>query len=145
MEDYAEGFCRGEQGFGPFWDQVLGYWKESLEKPEKVLFLRYEDMKEETELYVKKVAEFVGFPFSKEEESQGVVAEILEVCSLRSLSGLEVNRSGKLMAIIDNKRFFRKGEVGDWVNHLTPSMAERIMKIIEQKFSGSGLTFKYHK
>ncbi|XP_062079358.1 cytosolic sulfotransferase 15-like [Humulus lupulus] len=145
MEDYVDKCCRGEQGFGPFWDQVLGYWKESLEKPEKVLFLRYEDMKGETEVRVKKIAEFVGFPFSAEEESQGVVGEILELCSLRNLRDLEVNKSGKFMPNFDNKCYFRKGEVGDWVNHLSSSMAERIIKIIEEKLSGSGLKFKYQE
>jgi hypothetical protein len=32
--------------------------------------------------------------------------------------------------------------VGDWGNHLTPSMAERFWKIVEEKLDGSGLTFK---
>ncbi|KAK6228573.1 hypothetical protein SCA6_000913 [Theobroma cacao] len=39
LEECFEQFCRGEEAFGPFWDHVLRYWKESLEKPNKVLFL----------------------------------------------------------------------------------------------------------
>lgn len=45
MEEYGEKFCEGEVGFGPFWNHVLGYWKERLERQEKVLFLKYEDLK----------------------------------------------------------------------------------------------------
>ena len=61
-----ESFCKGESEFGPYWDHVLGFWKASLEKPEKVLFLKYEDMVEDTASHVKRLADFVGFPFSDE-------------------------------------------------------------------------------
>ena len=142
MESYIDKFCEGEQGFGPFWDHVLGYWKESLKNPEKLLFLKYEDMKEDTLVQVKRIAEFIGFPFSKEEEGKGAIVEILNLCSLRNLSDLEVNKSGKFMPNFDNKSYFRKGEVGDWINHLSSSTAERVNKVIEEKLNGSGLTFK---
>ncbi|CAL5416724.1 unnamed protein product [Camellia sinensis] len=38
IEDVFDMFCRGVCLRRPFWDHVLGYWKESLEKPQKVLF-----------------------------------------------------------------------------------------------------------
>ncbi|KAF3434251.1 hypothetical protein FNV43_RR25354 [Rhamnella rubrinervis] len=142
MEEYAEKFCEGEVGFGPFWDHILGFWKESLEKPEKVLFLKYENLKEDPVFHVKKLAEFVGFPFSLEEEKQGVVEEIIKLCSLKNLKELEVNKNGKFMPNFRNKSYFRKGEVGDWVNHLSPSMVERLKKVMQEKLSNSGLTFK---
>ncbi|KAH7536714.1 hypothetical protein FEM48_Zijuj03G0015600 [Ziziphus jujuba var. spinosa] len=69
MEEYGEKFCEGEVGFGPFWNHVLGYWKERLERQEKVLFLK-------------------------------------------------------------NKRYFRKGEVGDWVNHPSQSTEEQLNKAL---------------
>ncbi|XP_077215553.1 cytosolic sulfotransferase 15-like [Tasmannia lanceolata] len=34
-------FCIGVSIFGPYWDHVLGYWKASLERPERVLFLKW--------------------------------------------------------------------------------------------------------
>ncbi|MBA0671637.1 hypothetical protein Goklo_029376 [Gossypium klotzschianum] len=45
LEDCFEMFCRGEEGFGPFWDHALGYWNMSIEKPSNVLFMRYEELK----------------------------------------------------------------------------------------------------
>lgn len=38
--------------------------------------------------------------------------------------------------------FFRKGGVGDWVNHLTPSMQKDFKNWWNEKFSGSGLAFE---
>ncbi|XP_071902769.1 cytosolic sulfotransferase 15-like [Coffea arabica] len=45
MEDAFESFCKGVQAFGPFHDHVLGYWRECLARPDKIIFLRYEDLK----------------------------------------------------------------------------------------------------
>ncbi|KAL0284485.1 UNVERIFIED_CONTAM: Cytosolic sulfotransferase 15 [Sesamum angustifolium] len=56
---------------------------------------------------------------------------------------LEVNKSGYAGgAPIKNSSLFRKGEVGDWINHLTPAMAERVKNLMESKFQDSGLIFK---
>jgi len=123
---------------------MMGYWKMSLEWPSKVLFLKYEDLTEDTVVHLKRVAEFVGLPFTEEEEEAGVIEEIAKMCSLKTLKDLEVNKSGKIALTIEfeNRSFFRKGEVGDWVNHLTPSMVDRLNSIIQEKMSPFGLEFK---
>ncbi|XP_062114755.1 cytosolic sulfotransferase 14-like [Humulus lupulus] len=169
IEDCVDEFCRGEFVFGPYWDHVFGYWKASLERAEKVLFLKYEEMKEDTFGQAKRVAEFIhradhwagwssykaflpvqchnrvsftGLPFSQEEESDGVVEQILEMCSLSKLKDLDVNKHGQVRPNVENKIYFRKGQVGDWMNHLTPSMVERVSMVTKEKLSGSGLSFK---
>ncbi|KAK6116885.1 hypothetical protein DH2020_049376 [Rehmannia glutinosa] len=75
-------FCQGIYPYGPFWDHMLGYWNAHLKNPEKVLFLKYEDLKGDIALYIKKIAEFLGCPFSVEEEKQGLVEEIAEAMQL---------------------------------------------------------------
>ncbi|KAL0447534.1 UNVERIFIED_CONTAM: Cytosolic sulfotransferase 14 [Sesamum latifolium] len=142
IDEAFDMFCQGIQSFGPFWDHMLGYWNAHLKNPEKVLFLKYEDLKEDISSHVKKIAEFMGFPFSAEEENQGMMEQISRLCSFENLKNLEVNKSGNLHGLMKNSSFFRKGEVGDWVNYLTPEMAERIKNLMESKFQGSGLIFK---
>ncbi|OWM90053.1 cytosolic sulfotransferase 15-like [Punica granatum] len=142
MEEFFDNFCQGIDGYGPFWDHMLGYWKASQERPEKVLFLKYEDLKEDTAGNLKRISEFMGVPFSEEEERNGVVEEIVKMCSLSSLKELEVNKTGRSISSFEDKSYFRKGEVGDWVNYISPSMAERLKNIMEETLSPFGLTFR---
>ncbi|PSS24373.1 Cytosolic sulfotransferase [Actinidia chinensis var. chinensis] len=106
------------------------------------MFLRYEDLKDNPILHMKRLAEFIGVPFSVEEEKEGLIEEILRLCSINNLRELDVNKTGKTGSLLVNKTLFRKGEVGDWVNYLTPEMVERLDKIIKEKMDGFGLTFK---
>ncbi|XP_019094947.1 PREDICTED: cytosolic sulfotransferase 1-like isoform X2 [Camelina sativa] len=141
LEAMFESFCSGVSFYGPFWDQVSSYWSGSLEDPDHILFLRYEEMKEDPYAQLKRLAEFLSCPISEEEEHSGIVEEILELCSLRSLSSLEINKTGKTSNGVDYKFFFRKGEVGDSKNYLTPEMEDKIDKIVQEKLEGTGLNF----
>ncbi|KAF5763986.1 putative steroid sulfotransferase [Helianthus annuus] len=141
IEEVFEKFCEGISLCGPFWDHVLGYWKESLKNPEKIYFLTYEEMKEQPDLHLRKLADFLGCPFSSKEEEERVVDAILDICSFDKLSNLKVNKEGKLPSGESNNAYFRNGQVGDWKNYLTAEMAQRLEKICEEKFDGSGLKF----
>ncbi|GMJ00057.1 sulfotransferase 16, CORONATINE INDUCED-7, SULFOTRANSFERASE 16, ARABIDOPSIS SULFOTRANSFERASE 5A [Hibiscus trionum] len=144
LDEAFELFCEGQCFYGPYWDHVLGYWKASLEHPDKILFLKYEEMRGDTVVYVKKLAEFINYPFSSEEQENGVPEKIVKMCSFEKLSNLEVNKTGVYgelgTGFVENKTYFRKGEVGDWKNCLTPEMAARLDQITMQKLSGSGLS-----
>ncbi|XP_023754049.1 cytosolic sulfotransferase 5 [Lactuca sativa] len=137
-------FCDGVSEYGPFWEHVLGYWKASQESPDKILFLKYEDMKREPSAELKKLAAFMGMSFTAAEEEGGVVEEIVKLCSFENLSNLEVNKGGvqkfNTQLKVENRDFFRKGKVGDWKNYLTEEMRERIDSITETKLKDSGLS-----
>uniref|UniRef100_A0ACD5ZPE7 Uncharacterized protein n=1 Tax=Avena sativa TaxID=4498 RepID=A0ACD5ZPE7_AVESA len=140
IEDAFELFCDGRAICGPQWRHVAGYWEASQRMPEKVLFLRYEEMLREPEDKVRKLAEFMGCAFSDEEVATGVVKDIVDLCSIDALKNMEVNKTGSQM-YVKNETFFRKGVAGDWSNHMTAAMAERLDKIVEEALRGSGFTF----
>ncbi|XP_074270373.1 flavonol sulfotransferase-like [Silene latifolia] len=142
FEDLFDDFCAGRTIHGPFFEHVITYWKMSLEYPEKVLFLKYEDLKDDPKHYLKRVAEFIGMPFTPFEESQSVIDQIIEFCSFGNMKELEVNKSGVINKFFEKKSFFRKGEVGEWRNYFTPPMVEKITKLMEEKLEGTGLSFK---
>ncbi|CAL5030907.1 unnamed protein product [Urochloa decumbens] len=142
VERAAELFCDGLSPFGPYWDHVLGYWRAHLAHPEKVLFFRYEEMQRDPAAHVRRLAEFVGLPFDVGEEEDGVVAAIVRMCSFEHMSGLKATKHGSMMTKdgpIANSLFYRRGVVGDWVNHLSPEVARRIDAITQARFMGSGL------
>uniref|UniRef100_A0A0A9ATH3 Sulfotransferase n=1 Tax=Arundo donax TaxID=35708 RepID=A0A0A9ATH3_ARUDO len=142
-------FHNGCSSFGPFWDHYLQYWKESLERPQEVLFLKYEEIVVDPLKIVRKLANFLSFPFTEEEERGGVVQEVVTLCSFDVLSSLDVNQTGGVeraggkvfIVFIEYSSLFRKGKLGDWINHMSKEMGEKLDILVEEKFKGSGLKF----
>ncbi|KAL3840914.1 hypothetical protein ACJIZ3_025505 [Penstemon smallii] len=138
-------FCQGKVALGPYLDHVLGFYKASTDNPDKFLFLKYEEVKGDTVYYVKKLADFMDMSFTDEEEAEGLPQKIAKLCSFEDMSNLEVNKNGKTHLIgpyeVDNSAYFRKGQIGDWKNYLTPEMVDRIDRLEEEKLKGSGFKF----
>nr|GMD35768.1 flavonol 3-sulfotransferase-like [Ipomoea batatas] len=145
LQEAFHRFSRGVSPFGPYWDHVAAYYNVSVQFPDKVLFLRYEDLKTYTVVHVKKLAAFLGQPFSEEEENEGAVQKIIDLCSFEKLRNLEVNKDGLQHVtmseeiVIRHSTYFRRGEVGDWKTHLTQEMKEVLDQITEEKFKELGL------
>uniref|UniRef100_A0ACD5ZF60 Uncharacterized protein n=1 Tax=Avena sativa TaxID=4498 RepID=A0ACD5ZF60_AVESA len=135
-------FCDGVFPFGPIWDHMAEYWKESVARPDEVMFLRYEHLKEDTLGSVKQLAEFLGCPFTVEEVAGGVPEAVVALCSMDQMRDVRANRDGEhgVSWKFKNSAFFRKGEVGDWNELMTPEMARRIDATVEEKLRGSGLS-----
>ncbi|KAL6613764.1 hypothetical protein ACP70R_036034 [Stipagrostis hirtigluma subsp. patula] len=145
LENAFNMFCEGISPFGPFWDHCLEYWRESTARPSTVLFLRYEELMSEPVKHVKRLAEFLGVPFTSKEEEDGIPDEVVKLCSFDKLSGLKVNQTGHFVqtenVVIGKSVFFRRGSVGDWVNHMSQEMGRKLDYIMEEKLKGSGLVF----
>ncbi|KAM0949997.1 putative Sulfotransferase domain, P-loop containing nucleoside triphosphate hydrolase [Dioscorea sansibarensis] len=54
----------------------------------------YEELKSDTAGSLRKLADFMGYPFTEEEERDGILEKILDMCSFESLRNLEVNKNG---------------------------------------------------
>ncbi|VAH38399.1 unnamed protein product [Triticum turgidum subsp. durum] len=146
LDDAFSMFCEGFSPFGPFWDHYLQYWKESLARPQEVMFLKYEEIVSDPLTVVRKLASFLDVPFTEEEEKSGVVDQVVSFCSFESLRNLDVNKTGGAeraggKIFIQHSSLFRKGKVGDWVNHMSEEMGEKMDRLVEEKFKGSALEF----
>ncbi|CAN1220547.1 Cytosolic sulfotransferase 1 [Linum perenne] len=143
LDRAVESFCTGAIPFGPYWDHMLEYYEQSKTSPEHVMFVKYEDLHRDTKLHVRQLAKFMGRPFGDgddvggEEEDDVEVEKVIWRSSFDRLKGLDANKTG-----MTSDLYFRRGEVGDWRNHLTPEMAKRIDDITRVKFRGCGLYLK---
>ncbi|CAL5442432.1 unnamed protein product [Camellia sinensis] len=76
---------------------------------------------------------------------EGTTEKIVNLRSFENLSNLDVNKTRKhcpgSAVEMDSNRYFRKGKIGDWKNHLTVEIAEEMDWITEQKFGKYGLTY----
>ncbi|EEE68431.1 hypothetical protein OsJ_26803 [Oryza sativa Japonica Group] len=139
FSEVHEAFCNGICMGGPAWDNILEFWYASNAEPTRVLFLTYEKVLQDPCDAVKKLAQFLGQPFSGAEEEAGVVTEIADLCSIDNLRNQKANKYGSIGGKISHESFFRKGMAGDWTNHMTLEMAERLDSILREKLDGSGL------
>ncbi|CBI25407.3 unnamed protein product, partial [Vitis vinifera] len=123
-----------------FFNKPLGFsvlWTWFMRSSASLLFLTYEELKEDPEKHVKRLAEFLGCSLASSE-----IKEIVKKSSYQRLRNLDVNQNGSEKVHwsgIGFGSFFRQGVVGDWKNHLSPEMVQRLDQIASQKFEGSGL------
>lgn len=145
LEEAFELFCNGVSHYGPYWNHALEYWKASLDHPHNILFIKYEDLTRDPSINVKKLARFIGKPFAIDEERNGMVEEIVRLCSFEHLSKLKINTKlnpRRANFDVKNKDFFRKGVVGDGKKKLSEEMINRIDRITEEMLLGTGLSFQ---
>ncbi|KAL6851879.1 hypothetical protein ACP4OV_020064 [Aristida adscensionis] len=145
LENAFNMFCEGVSPFGPFWNHCLEYWRESTTRPGTVLFLKYEELMSEPVRCVKRLAEFLGVPFTVKEEQDRIPDDVVKLCSFNQLSGLKIHQTGEFVrnenVVIERSVFFRRGKVGDWVNHMSQEMGRKLDYIVEDKLKGSGMMF----
>ncbi|KAI4321323.1 hypothetical protein MLD38_034720 [Melastoma candidum] len=142
LQDLVEKFCSGVVPYGSYYNHVLEHWKESLERPDKVLFVSYEELKADQKKQIKRIAKFLSQPFHGNDED-GVVEEIVRSCSFKSMSEYEANKSreeAEWLGLPYNA-FFRKGEVGDHKNYLNEEMIEKINRKTVKKFHDAGFMY----
>ncbi|CAN1784377.1 Cytosolic sulfotransferase 5 [Linum perenne] len=141
LERAVESFCSGMVAYGPFYEHVLEYWEQSNRSPDKVMFIKFEDLHYDPKPHVRKLAAFLK-PFG-EGDDDAQVENVIWRSSFDRLKDLDVNKTGKSFPAVNphltNDLFFRRGEVGHWRNHLMPEVAKRFDDITRMKFQSCGL------
>jgi hypothetical protein len=106
--------------FGPWHWHVSSALEQQEKFPEKVLFLRYEDLRKDP---AKKIAEVLEFCRINTSISAGEIAERTSFSKLRSTE----EKGGSRSMDASGNFFFRKGESGDWKNHLSAADEEFLL------------------
>ena len=125
---WSQMFLEGYSGYySPFWKHMESYYQS---KYENIIFLKYEDMKEDLNSKINVVSKFIGFKtYSEEEKTQ--LEQHLSVKNFKSCATLNKAKLIEHMENIGSSKpegsvgFVRKGIVGDWVNYFSDDMAAK--------------------
>ncbi|CAM6031280.1 unnamed protein product [Sphagnum compactum] len=107
-----------------------------------LLFLKYEDMKEDLPSIIVKCAEFLNTGVTLNDD------QIQEICDHLKFDKMQKNPAVNLEPIIGKQeespgKFIRKGQIGDWKNYMNDKISNQFDEWIDKKFSNTGLVFKY--
>nr|GME20873.1 cytosolic sulfotransferase 17-like [Ipomoea batatas] len=140
LEEAVEKFCRGIVPCGPYYEHVLGYRMANLKNPNKVFFVTYEELKNDTNTHVQRLVEFLGCPFAKEDKK---VEEIVKSCSFEILSNHKVNKSEDFRPWfpVPNNSFFRQAAMGDHKKYLSEEAIQKIDALTREKFHKCGFIY----
>ncbi|NXT32238.1 ST1B1 Sulfotransferase, partial [Pelecanoides urinatrix] len=135
---YLEEFMAGRVAYGSWYDHVRGYWERRKDHP--ILYLFYEDLKEDLRREIAKVAQFLGRDLP--EAALDTIAQHTSFEAMRD--NPTTNYSTVPSHLMDQgiSPFMRKGTAGDWKNHFTVAQSERFDQDYAQKMSGTDLRFR---
>ena len=104
-----------------------------------ILFIKYEDMKENLRGAVETVAQFIGYHLTAD-----VVESICEQTTFESMRNNDAaNRSWMKDMLTEGSTFMRKGEVGDWRNHFSEEQSTKLDREYSARITGTGLDFRF--
>ncbi|XP_053216757.1 sulfotransferase 1C2-like [Podarcis raffonei] len=137
-DEFLENFLAGKLAWGSWFDHVCGWWGAKDRHP--ILYLFYEDMKEDPAREIRKVAQFLGLQLPDPVVNQIVQHTMFENMKLNPMT----NYSSVPSLIFDQtvSPFMRKGTVGDWKEHFTVAQSERFDDACERLLEGSNLIFR---
>ena len=119
--------------WGNWLEDFLEFWREAQRRPDQLLFISWEELVEDTETTVRKLADFIGL---------GDLDEMVIEDTVASLAFVE---SKKLLETELGPNWHRKGVVGDHVNaNFTPEMLDRIEKELIEPARKAGMYLPPH-
>jgi hypothetical protein len=142
FEDFCELFLKGKVPLGPIWNHILGFWTRRHEP--NILFLKYEDLKKDLECAIRKTSAFLGKTLTEADVS--TLANHLSFKNMKknpsvNLEPIMAKKNGPEFVQTEDLSFIRRGEVGDWKNHMTPEMASCFDAWTEENIRGTELSF----
>ncbi|NWT40774.1 ST1B1 Sulfotransferase, partial [Chroicocephalus maculipennis] len=135
---YLEEFMAGRVAYGSWYDHVKDYWERRKDHP--ILYLFYEDLKEDLRREIAKMAHFLG-----QELPEATLDAITQHTSFEAMrDNPTTNYSMVPSHFMDQgiSPFMRKGTTGDWKNHFTVAQSERFDQDYMQKMSDTDLRFR---
>lgn len=150
FDEYFELFLNGHIPYGDYFDHIRR-WHEN-KRNGNVLFLTYEDMLQDPGNAILQVARFISDSDHDYEQvltsdNNSILDKVIENTTFKNMKDMPVViRSATSTSCGDASldtgvrvNFFRKGVVGDWMNHFSSDQVYRLDKKMSEKWTGTGL------
>lgn len=137
-DSFLEKFMAGEVSYGSWYQHVREWWE--LRHTHPILYLFFEDMKEDPKREIRKILEFLGRSLPEE-----TVDHIVRHTSFKEMKNNRMaNHSTVPAEIMDHSisPFMRKGITGDWKTMFTVAQNERFDADYAEKMAGCSLEFR---
>jgi len=147
FDGFLNAFLSGVCGYYcPYMPHITGFWNKRHEP--NILFITYEEMKQDITSVIRKTCSFLGKPLNSEQIEK--LAKHLQFDAMKDNPAVNKEDVQKLLDVTfpeDNAKvtgkFMRKGQVGDWMNKLTSDQLARMEKWEEDQLQGSDFKFTY--
>ena len=132
-EHWLDSFLAGNIQRGDWFDHVLSWWNHR--QSENILFLRFEDMKNNFDHVLDSLCEFLGY------ELEDRVKQVIR--DKTTFNKMKKDEFSSLHEIPELGSFFRKGQIGSWKDRFTVAQSEVFDRQYDERMHDSGLDFQF--
>ncbi|XP_065177512.1 amine sulfotransferase-like [Sycon ciliatum] len=139
--EFVDLFLGGKVESGCWFDFVRTWYECAASKDERVLYVRYEDMKQKPREVIQQVADFLELPID-----EAIIDLTIEKSSFAKMQkDNHANMSWRKEEFRANAEpFMRKGTVGDWKNHFSDEEQNKhFNEIFTEKLAGTKVESLY--
>ncbi|XP_033003555.1 sulfotransferase 1C4 [Lacerta agilis] len=137
-EEFFQKYIDGKVLWGSWYDHVKGWWE--AKNKYRILYLFYEDIKENPRCEIQKILHFLEKDLEKEVLDKIIHYTQFEVMKDNPMANYTFMPQEILNHSISP--FMRKGTVGDWKNHFTVAQNEKFDAEYKKNMAGTSLTFR---
>jgi hypothetical protein len=131
-EHWLQMYMEGRVQRGDWADHVLSWWEHR--DADNIFFLRYEDLREDFDATVARIAAFLDYPLPPE-----LLATIREKTSFQVMKQDDFSNMHEIQELT---QFFRRGQVGSWKDIFTDEQSERFDTWLRGRLDGTELEFR---
>ncbi|XP_043231237.1 luciferin sulfotransferase-like [Amphibalanus amphitrite] len=138
VDQYAELYMADRCISTPFFSNVLQAWKQRNHP--NMLFVTFEEMKQDLRGVINRVAAHLGKQLTEKQLEQ--LERHLSFESMKDNQWVNKENMGfkkTYSSTGESQAFMRKGQTGDWKNHLSAEVAQKMDVWMEENLRGTGL------